>query len=75
MSGFCRNVRAREIPVLDPDIPGSTALQTIAHECKRAVEDDAVDAIVLGSRHEHRPSRPSPRHRWGRTMTGWPQPR
>jgi len=48
MSGFCRNVRACEIPVLDLEIPGSTALQTITQECKRAVEDDAADAIVLG---------------------------
>jgi allantoin racemase len=48
MSGFCRNVRACEIPVLDLEIPGSSARETITQECKRAVEDDAADVIVLG---------------------------
>jgi allantoin racemase len=48
MSGFCRNVRACEIPVLDLEIPGSAARDTITQECKRAVEDDGADVIVLG---------------------------
>ncbi len=48
MAGFCRNVRACEIPVLDLEIPGSSARETIAQECKRAVEDDGADVIVLG---------------------------
>jgi len=48
MAQFCRNVRACEIPVLDLEIPGSTARDTIAQECKRAVADDDVDVIVLG---------------------------
>ena len=48
MSGFCRNVRACEIPVLDLEIPGSSAREMITQECKRAVEDDAADVIVLG---------------------------
>ena len=48
MAGFCRNVRACEIPVLDLEIPGSSARETITQECKRAVEDDQADVIVLG---------------------------
>jgi len=48
MSGFCRNVRACEIPVLDLEIPGSASRETITEECKRAVEDDGADVIVLG---------------------------
>lgn len=48
MAGFCRNVRACEIPVLDLEIPGSNARDTITQECKRAVEDDGADVIVLG---------------------------
>ncbi len=48
MAGFCRNVRACEIPVLDLEIPGSNARETITQECKRAVEDDGADVIVLG---------------------------
>ena len=36
MAQFCRNVRACEIPVLDLEIPGSTARDTIAQECKQA---------------------------------------
>jgi allantoin racemase len=48
MAGFCRNVRACEIPVLDLEIPGSHARDTITQECKRAVEDDGADVIVLG---------------------------
>jgi len=48
MSGSCRNVRACEIPVLDLELPGSSARESITQECKRAVEDDGADVIVLG---------------------------
>jgi len=48
MSSFCRNVRACEIPVLDLDIPGSQAREVILQECKRAVEDDEAEVLVLG---------------------------
>lgn len=48
MAQACRNVRACEIPVLDLEIPGSTARDTIAQECKRAVAEDDIDVIVLG---------------------------
>jgi len=48
MSSFCRNVRACEIPVLELDIPGSQARDVITQECKRAVEDDEAEVLVLG---------------------------
>src|SRR6476620_7415307 len=48
MSSFCRNVRACEIPVLELDIPGSQAREVITQECKRAVEDDEAEVLVLG---------------------------
>jgi len=48
MSAFCRNVRACEIPVLELDVPGSPARELITQECKRAVEDDGADVVVLG---------------------------
>ena len=48
MSTFCRNVRACEIPVLELDLPGSPARERITQECKRAVEDDGADVVVLG---------------------------
>ena len=48
MAQSCRNVRACEIPVLDLEIPGSAARDTIALECKQAVAEDDIDVIVLG---------------------------
>lgn len=48
MSTSCRNVRACEIPVLELDIPGSPARELITQECKRAVEDDGAEVLVLG---------------------------
>lgn len=42
----CRAVRACEIPVLGLDEPGARA--AITEECRRAVEDDGADAVVLG---------------------------
>ncbi len=48
MTAFCRNVRACEIPVLELDVPGSDAREVITGECKRAVEEDDADVIVLG---------------------------
>ncbi|PMS23681.1 Asp/Glu racemase [Trinickia dabaoshanensis] len=48
MTRFCRNVRATDVAVLDLDRPGSAARRLIADECRRALEDDGADAIVLG---------------------------
>jgi allantoin racemase len=48
MRRFCRSVRATEIAVLDLDRPGSTARRTLIDECRRAVDDDGAEAIVLG---------------------------
>ncbi|MGQ4879453.1 aspartate/glutamate racemase family protein [Billgrantia sp. LNSP4103-1] len=44
----CRRVRAAEIPVLDLEENGSTALGRIIEECRRARDEDGIGAIVLG---------------------------
>ena len=48
MKRFCRNVRATDVAVLDLDKPGSAARRIILDECRRALAEDAADAIVLG---------------------------
>ncbi len=44
----CRRVRAANIPVLDLEEKGDTALSRIIDECRRARDQDRVGAIVLG---------------------------
>ncbi|MCC8391652.1 aspartate/glutamate racemase family protein [Paraburkholderia sp. MMS20-SJTR3] len=48
MKRFCRNVRASDVAVLDLDKPGSAARRIILDECRRALDEDGSDAIVLG---------------------------
>ncbi|WP_242540188.1 aspartate/glutamate racemase family protein [Trinickia mobilis] len=48
MERFCRNVRATDVAVLDLDRPGSAARRLITDECRRALDEDGSDAIVLG---------------------------
>jgi allantoin racemase len=48
MRRFCRSVRATEIAVLELAEPGSNARQQIIAECRRAIDDDGAEAIVLG---------------------------
>ncbi|MDM0011580.1 aspartate/glutamate racemase family protein [Variovorax sp. J22P168] len=48
MKRFCANVRACDIPVLALEEPGSAARNRIVEECRRALEEDGSDAIVLG---------------------------
>lgn len=48
MKRFCRSVRSTEIAVLDLERPGSHARTIIIDECRRAIDDDGADAIVLG---------------------------
>jgi allantoin racemase len=48
MKRFCKSVRATDVAVLDLDQPGSGARRLIVDECRRALEDDGADAIVLG---------------------------
>ncbi len=48
MKRFCRNVRATDVAVLDLDRPGTAARRTIVDECRRALDEDGADAIVLG---------------------------
>src|ERR1700749_869247 len=45
MTRFCKNVRATDVPVLELDVPGSPARQTIIDECRRALDEDGSDAI------------------------------
>ncbi|MDR5827004.1 aspartate/glutamate racemase family protein [Caballeronia sp. LP006] len=48
MERFCRNVRATELAVLELETPGSAARATILEECRRALDEDGSEAIVLG---------------------------
>ena len=48
MKRFCRNVRATDIAVLELDQPGSNARRLIIDECRRALEVDGAESIVLG---------------------------
>jgi allantoin racemase len=48
MKRFCRNVRATDVAVLELDQPGSAARRLIIDECRRALDEDGSDAIVLG---------------------------
>lgn len=46
VGGLCRAVRSCEIPPLALEEPGST--KAVIDECRRAVEEDGADAVVLG---------------------------
>jgi len=48
MKRFCANVRACEIAVLELEEPGSNARERIVEECRRALDEDGADTIVLG---------------------------
>lgn len=48
MRRFCRNVRASDIAVLELEHPHSDARRRITDECKRALDEDGSEAIVLG---------------------------
>lgn len=48
MARFCANVRACELPVLELEQPGSRARERILAECRRALEEDGCDVLVLG---------------------------
>lgn len=47
-SGKCRSIYACEVPVLELDAPGSDARKLVVDYCRRAVEFDEADSIVLG---------------------------
>jgi allantoin racemase len=44
----CRSIYACEIPVLELGEPGSEARKLVIDHCRRAVEFDKADSIVLG---------------------------
>ena len=48
MSARCGRVRASNVPVLELEVPGSTARETISDEIASALLHDNADAIVLG---------------------------
>lgn len=48
MRRFCRNVRAIDVAVLELDQPGSPARRLLQDECRRALDEDGAEAIVLG---------------------------
>ena len=47
-AGHCRSIYACEVPVLELDDPASDARKLVVEYCRRAVEDDEADSIVLG---------------------------
>ena len=44
----CRSIYACEVPVLELDEPGSEARKLVIDYCRRAVEYDEADSVVLG---------------------------
>ena len=48
MQRFCRKVRASEVAVLELEDPASNASERVLAECRRALEEDDAEAIVLG---------------------------
>lgn len=44
----CRSIYACEVPVLELDDPSSGARKLVVGYCRRAVEEDEADSIVLG---------------------------
>ena len=48
MERRCRRVRSTEIAVLDLDDPASDARARVLVECRRAIEEDGAEAIILG---------------------------
>ncbi len=48
MERQCIRVRSSEIPVLELENEGSDAMNKIAQEIKKAIEEDRAEAIVLG---------------------------
>ena len=44
----CRSIYACEVPVLELDEPGSDARKLVIDYCRRAVEYDEADSVVLG---------------------------
>lgn len=48
MSHKCRNIRMTDLPVLELEEEGSNAQAIIIEECRRALEEDHSDAVLLG---------------------------
>lgn len=48
MERHCRRVRSTDLAVLDLEQPGSDSRRRIIEECRLAVSEDRVGAIVLG---------------------------
>ena len=44
----CRSIYACEVPVLELDDPASEARKLVVDHCRRAVEHDEADTVVLG---------------------------
>ena len=47
-TGHCRSIYACEVPVLELDDPASDARRLVVDHCRRAVEHDEADSVVLG---------------------------
>jgi allantoin racemase len=47
-AAHCRSIYACEVPVLELDDPASDARKLVIDLCRRAVEHDEADSVVLG---------------------------
>ena len=48
MHNRCRSIRMTDIPVLDLEEEGSNAQAIVIAECRRAIEEDHADCVLLG---------------------------
>jgi allantoin racemase len=48
LAGRCAKVRASDVPVLELEVPGSSAQARISEEIRAAIAEDGAEAIVLG---------------------------
>ena len=47
-AGRCVAIRACDIPVLELDVPGSAARAVVTELCRKVVEEEGADSVVLG---------------------------
>ncbi|MCF3934750.1 aspartate/glutamate racemase family protein [Acuticoccus sp. M5D2P5] len=48
MTHQCRSIRMTDLPVLDLEVEGSNAEALVLEECRKAVEEDGADCVLLG---------------------------
>ncbi|QIE54378.1 aspartate/glutamate racemase family protein [Pikeienuella piscinae] len=48
MEHFCRSIRMTDMAVLDLEVEGSNAQKLVINECRKAIEEDHSDSVLLG---------------------------